>query len=247
MKKTIGIAHRGFAGIAPENTLISFQKALEHKPDAVECDVHLSADGRLMVIHDETLERTTNGKGKVGEMTFTELRKLDAGSWYSKKYQGEKIPSLEELIDLVKGKTGLCVELKGKGTASKTVELIEKFNIIDKCSLFSFMPEEILLAKQLNPAISTLLLRYFDPKKPETLKPLEVAHQVLSSHANILGINKESVSPELIHLMHQRAITVGVYTVNTEEWMNKLINWDVDGIVSDYPDLLMNTLKGLKA
>jgi glycerophosphoryl diester phosphodiesterase len=105
------------------------------------------------------------------------------------------------------------------------------------------MPEEILLAKQLNPNIPTLLLRYFDPKKLETLKPIEVSREVLSAHANILGINKESVSPELVNLMHKRAITVGVYTVNTEEWMKKLIDMDIDGIVSDYPDLLMRTLR----
>src|SRR5208283_249556 len=117
--------------------------------------------------------------------------------------------------------------------------------IVDQTSLFSFHPEEILLAKQLNPAIPTLLLRYFDPKKPETLKPSEVAHEVLASHANILGINKESVSQELVNLMHRRAITVGVYTVNTEEWIKKLIDMDVDGIVSDFPDLLMRTLNNI--
>ena len=243
MKRPIGIAHRGFSGMAPENTLISFAKALECKPDAVECDIHLSSDGYLMIIHDGTLERTTSGHGKVGKKSYAELRKLDAGSWFSPKFMGEKIPILEELIELTKGKIELCIELKGKGTARKAVSMIEQFDIMDQVALFSFWPEEIMHAKQLNPRIPTLLLRYYlDLQEPVTLKPVDIAREVLAADANILGINKEIITPDLIQTMHHRAITVSAYTVNTIDVMKTLIQWDVDGIVSDYPDLLMKIL-----
>ena len=112
------IAHRGASGYEPENTLRSFRKAIGLKSDAIELDVQLTKDNKLVVIHDETVNRTTNGKGKVKDLTLRELRKLDAG-------KGEKVPTLEEVFNLVKRKVKIHVELKGNNIAKPVNDLIK--------------------------------------------------------------------------------------------------------------------------
>jgi glycerophosphoryl diester phosphodiesterase len=109
-EKVICVAHRGGAGCAPENTPAAFKKAIALGADMVECDIHLSKDGHMVVIHDDRLDRTTNGKGLVREKTLAELKALDAGSWYGGEFAGEKISTLEELLDLAQGKVEVIIE-----------------------------------------------------------------------------------------------------------------------------------------
>ena len=106
------IGHRGVPLAAPENTLSSLELATRHGADLIEIDLHLSADGQLMVIHDDTVDRTTNGTGQVGDLSFSELRALDAGSWMGPQFRGERIPTLNEALDLTAGRAGLVIELK---------------------------------------------------------------------------------------------------------------------------------------
>src|SRR5699024_7283151 len=103
-QKMINVAHRGASGHAPENTMAAFQKGFEMKADYIEIDVQMTKDGELIVIHDTTVDRTTNGTGNVGDLTFEEIKQLDAGSWFSDEYAGEKIPTFEEILDEFRGK-----------------------------------------------------------------------------------------------------------------------------------------------
>jgi glycerophosphoryl diester phosphodiesterase len=106
------IAHRGGANLAPENTLAAFRQAIDLGVDMIEIDVHLSKDGHIMVIHDFTLDRTTTGKGKIADMTLKQIRKYDAGVKFNEKFRGEKVPTLDETMELLNGKTGLLIEIK---------------------------------------------------------------------------------------------------------------------------------------
>ncbi len=120
------IAHRGASGYAPENTLASIRKGLDMGADMVEIDIHLSKDGEVVVIHDATLERTTDGTGKVQSKTLEELKKLNAGSWFGKEFSQEKIPTLKEVIDLMDGKALLLIELKNDSKNGMYEDLVEK-------------------------------------------------------------------------------------------------------------------------
>ena len=243
MVKPLCIAHRGFSGIAPENTSIAFQKALELHPDAVELDVHLSKDGELIVIHDDTVDRTTNGKGKVAELTLSELKSFDAGSWFDKQYQGERIPTLKEALSLMRNKTIVAVELKAAGTAEKAVPLIEQLDMTDQVMIFSFYPEYLKSVKHLNPKIPLLHLFYIQPESKSQVAPLFLIHQTLSAYANMLGINANAVTPQLIDTAHKRGIGIGVYTVNEENDMRTILQLGVDAIVSNYINRLLKVVK----
>ncbi|MBI5967686.1 MAG: hypothetical protein HY882_07510, partial [Deltaproteobacteria bacterium] len=121
------IAHRGFSGAAPENTLTAFQKAIEVGSDMIELDVHLSKDGEVVVIHDDSLERTSNGRGKVGDYPLQELKKFDAGSWFGPKFSGERIPTLKEVLELTQGKILVNIEIKDEYLGRYTIEdLVER-------------------------------------------------------------------------------------------------------------------------
>ncbi|MDI6784983.1 MAG: glycerophosphodiester phosphodiesterase family protein, partial [bacterium] len=243
MNKPICVAHRGFSGIAPENTLISFQKAIELEPDAFELDVHLSQDGELIVIHDDAVDRTTNGKGKVKEFTLAELKQLDAGSWFAQQYAGERIPTLTEALELARNKTRVMVELKAEGTADKSVQLIEQLDMIEQVIIFSFSSDLLKLAKRKNPNLSMLHLFWVNPKEKETLSPDTIINRTLSTSANLIGINGNAVTPRLVDTAHKRGLGLGVYTIDEENDMRALLELGVDGIVSNRIDRLLKVVR----
>lgn len=239
MFKPVCIAHRGFSGIAPENTLIAFQKAIELNPDGFELDVHLSKNGELIVIHDDAVDRTTNGKGKVTELTLAELKQLDAGSWFDKKYAGERIPTLAEALELAKNKIDVMVELKAVGTPEKAVPLIEQFGMVDQVVIFSFSSDLLKIAKRINPNLSMLHLLWVKPEEKETFPPNTLITRTLSAHANLIGMNWNGVTPQLVKIAHKRGLGIRVYTVDEEYDMRAMIEMGVDGIISNRIDRLL--------
>jgi glycerophosphoryl diester phosphodiesterase len=137
-KRIMVIAHRGASGYAPENTVSAFKKAIMMKADMIEFDVHLTKDGKVVLMHDKTVDRTTDGKGKVKEMTLKELKKLDAGLWFDKKFKGEKIPTLEKVLKKFKGKILFNIEIKSEGTEEEIVRLIKKYKLEKDVMVSSF-------------------------------------------------------------------------------------------------------------
>ncbi|MEE8523355.1 MAG: glycerophosphodiester phosphodiesterase family protein, partial [Thermoanaerobaculia bacterium] len=143
------IAHRGFSGVAPENTLVAIRKAIDVGADMAEIDVLLSRDRHVVVIHDDTLDRTTDGKGPVEDLSLEELRRLDAGSWFSAEFAGERMPTLAEVLDLVRGRILLNVEIKSEavtreiegGIVDRVLRLIAEREMGDQVILSSFEPE----------------------------------------------------------------------------------------------------------
>ena len=224
----IKIGHRGAMGYEPENTMASFAKAIELNVDMIELDVYVCASGELVVIHDDKVDRTTNGKGYVMQKTLTQLRSLDAGN-------GEKIPLLTEVMDLVDRKVGVNIELKGIGTAAPVCALIEKYVKEknwqhDDFVISSFIHQEIKTTKTIQPALATGALICCMPYDYAAFtEALDVAY------LNLCG---EFINQEFVDDAHRRNLKVLVWTVNDLDEIARIKGYGVDGIFSNFPDRL---------
>ncbi|MBA4318664.1 MAG: glycerophosphodiester phosphodiesterase [Flavobacterium sp.] len=220
MNPILKIGHRGAKGYEPENTLISFQKAIDLKVDGIELDVHLSSDREIIVIHDETIDRTTSGTGFANQFTALELKKY-------------KIPTLIEVLNLTNQKCFVNIELKGNGTAKPVVDLIthyiskKNWNYTDfLISSFDWkMLEEVQL---LNPKIQIGVLT-----EESVDEALAFAKKIkaFSIHPDYVLLSKENVA-----LMQENGFEVYPWTVNSKEDIQKIKSFNVNGIISDFPD-----------
>jgi len=223
MANILKMSHRGASAYEPENTLRAIKRALEYAVDMVEVDVRETRDRQIVVIHDETLERTTNGRGYVHRTSFSELRKLDAG-------EGERIPTLQEVIDLVKGRVGLVVELKDSRTTDKVAEILAENNFVDQTLVTSFIHSAVKRIKELNPQLKTGVIFRSAPIKPSRL--------ALDANGNALFPHYKYVTTEMIEDAHSNHLTVNVWTVDTREEIEYYVRMGVDGVVTNKPDLL---------
>lgn len=222
------IGHRGAKGHAPENTLISFQKAIELGVDGIELDVHLTSDNHLVVIHDDTLDRTTSGTGVVSSFTLAELKSLRIDNLY-------EIPTLQEMLDFIDKKIFLNIELKGKNTAKPVTDLIERY-ILEKNWTYehfivsSFDWNALQEIRSLNPEIAIGVLT-------QTNLALAIGFadftKAKSIHPYFHLLNQENST-----VMQEKGFHVFPWTVNEQEDIQKIKSLRVDGIISDFPDRL---------
>lgn len=241
--ETLVIAHRGASGTAPENTLPAVQKALEMGADMVEIDVHLSQDGQVMVIHDHTLDKTTNGTGLVSMSSSTEIQELDAGSWFDTAYAGTKVPTLEEVITVVDGKARLLIEVKKgekyyEGIEDTILSLIHRYGASEWCVLQSFHDHVIENFKALNTELPVHKLIV----GPVPLSPFLYDGKLrlggIAKYKEYAGINmkKGYAKKGLVSRIHQQGQTTFVWTVNQPDKMRELIEIGVDGIITNHPE-----------
>jgi glycerophosphoryl diester phosphodiesterase len=217
------IAHRGASAYEPENTLRSFRRAIELGADMIEFDVRLSLDGHPVIIHDKKVDRTTNGHGLVREMTLSELKKLDAG-------KGEKIPTLEEVIEFGKGKTRFVVELKEGGTEEKVMEIIRRENnLIEDVFIVSFHRNLVKRVKELEPKIRAGLIFLF------SFSPVRNGRECL---ADAVAPFHLFVTKGLVEKAHKSGMFFFTWTVDDPKRAKKLKDMGVDGIVTNRPDLI---------
>ncbi len=243
--KTLNIAHRGASGNAPENTLASFNKAIEMGADVVELDVHLSSDNQLIVIHDNTLDRTTTLKGNVKDHTLKEIKNADAGSWFAPEFKNERVPTLDEVLFTINGKAKLLIEIKDgsevyPGIEKLTVEAVKRNGAESWCELQSF--SQIAVEKMLEEKSSMPVYKLVVGNVP--LLPLHQDGKMKSGSAyqykNVTGINPNYrfARKRILKKLHERGQQMYVWTVNDEKLMKKLLNWGVDGIITNYPEKL---------
>jgi len=235
-KKVLVTAHRGASGLAPENTMVSVLLSMKMGADFSEIDVQETADGELILMHDDSLRRTTNKKAAVWKQDLVDLKGVDAGSWFSDEFANEPIPTLRSIIDSVKGKMKLNIELKLNGhqekLAERTVSLTEEKNFISQCIVTSFDRETIRKVKELNPNIKT---GYILGKMPK--------EDIWSAEFDLLSVNQKLVTQKLIDEAHQHGKEVHVWTVNKANKMRELIDLGVDNIITNYPNVLIEILK----
>jgi glycerophosphoryl diester phosphodiesterase len=240
-------AHRGARAAAPENTLPAFQMALDMNADGIELDVHCSADGALVVIHDFVVDRTTDGNGKVGELSLNELKDLDAGGSFSADYAGTRIPTLDEVLDLVGDQCIVDVEIKSVDTrGGDEVDLVAKTiadrGLYDQVMVSSFNPISLIRMRHADPRVR-LGLVYREPLpdylRNAWLSPI-IAPEALHPHHHLIDTDLMAQARELNK-------AVNTWTVNEVEEAKRLVALGVDTIISVVPDVILAGLAGVES
>lgn len=246
------IAHRGGAGLAPENTLASFRNGLALNADYVEMDAQLSKDGVVVIIHDPTINRTTDGKGNVVDFTLTQLQTFNAAAAYANgTTERQAIPTFAQVLDLAKP-TNVRVEVEVKLTAQnarypgleqKMIDEINAHGMLDRVQISSFDFDSLKEVKKISPRTRTVALISSDYFRSNDIsQPVKTVDQMQGLGVEIIAINKDFLGVKLIEEAHIRKIQIEVWTVDKEEEMNKFIAMSVDGIISNRPDVLKRVL-----
>ncbi len=246
LKLPVIFAHRGASAQAPENTLAAFKLAAEQGGPAIELDAKLSADGEVMVMHDATVDRTTDGSGRVGSLTLAELKKLDAGAKFNIQYKGEPIPTLGEVFEQVGKQLVINVELTNYASPldhlpDKVVELVKKFGLESSVMFSSFNLIALIRARALMPSMPLGFLT------ERGFASVVLKSRLVPINAKLfLHPEHNDASPKLIDTVHRRGSRVNVYTVNDAAQMQKLFQAGVDGVFTDDPLLARKVLAAVK-
>lgn len=244
----VRIAHRGAsgAGLAPENTLAAFEKAIEIGVDAIEVDVHATADNRVVVIHDATLERTTDRVGAVRELRYDEVREADAGSWFDERFAGERVPELGEVLDLARHRALALIEIKADYLAERVLQTVAEMDAVGQVVVQSFNQQTIRRVKLLEPSVPTALLIGKVPTTPSRVRARKMVRDALTIGANSVGLWHNVVTPALLEEMRRRALSAWTWTVNEPIAMRDLVQMGIQGIITNYPDRLNQVLEDLE-
>jgi glycerophosphoryl diester phosphodiesterase len=239
----VRIAHRGASAQYPENTLLAFERAIAQGVDMIELDVRLTRDGELMVIHDATLDRTTNGTGLVRGQSIAHIRSLDAGL-------GQRVPLLAEVIDLVADTlVRLCVEIKGESepeylaTAEAAIAALDRADFLGRSVVTSFSPAALLRTKALCPHAATLL----DPSPQDgSLTPRQICEQTLAAGANCLSYDVAFLNEAVADEARLTGLALWPWAPNEADDLRRVLRLGVSGIMTDRPDVLNAVLTKFK-
>ncbi|MFT8871776.1 MAG: glycerophosphodiester phosphodiesterase [Sporolactobacillus sp.] len=232
------IAHRGSKSNRPENTIAAFKEAMRVGSDGIELDVHLTKDQKVVVIHDDKVNRTTNGKGQVKNFTLEELKQLDAGSWFSPKYGEERIPTLIEVLNLLADYRGLLnIEFKTDrniypGIEARVFQLVKQYRPDDAVVYSSFNHESLIRMKQIDPEAETALLLW-----ERLADPWRYTEQTGASAQHLW---EASAFSETTAQLHAHNIKVRAWTVNKPKNMHIGFNVGVDALITDYPEVAID-------
>ena len=230
------LAHRGASRSAPENTLAAFRLAPHLGADGIELDVQLSKDGEVVVIHDSTVDKTTDGHGRVEDLTLAELESLDAGSWYAAEFAGERIPTLARVLQELGPRLVFNIELKpatlfGDRLAAEVIRLVEDAALVERVIISSFNPLALWRVRRLSPHISTGLLYAPD-------SPLHLRRRWLQPLARPAALHPrwDTLDGPGVAAAHRRGLAVRPWTCDDPDGLRRLIGWGVDAIITNVPD-----------
>ena len=241
------IGHRGAMGYAPENTLISFEEAIRRGADLLELDVQLSADHEVVVIHDTSVDRTTDGSGFVRDLPWRRLKTMDAGVWYGPEYAEQNVPSLSEVIRRFRDRqttrrhlVGLVVELKtlrgsGGSLADAVVAILMRENFADRCLIISFDAVALQEVRSAHKTVPTGLLFSEDTEEGRLAQAKAIGAQAIFPR-------KTWVTARGVAAAHKAELTVGTWTCNTKNEMKRMITCGVDAIATNFPDRLRSLM-----
>ena len=232
--RPVVIAHRGASTDAPENTIAAFELALEQGADGIELDVHLSRDDHLVVIHDFTVERTTDGAGPVRAHTVRELKRLDAGGWHHRRFRGQRVQTLHVVLERFRGRTRFWVELKGgaalyPGIEDRVASALEIYDVVDRTLVQSFDHEALGRIRAASPQIRLGALVEQAPVDGALLRPGVV--DAICPDVHVLtepGLRK----------IREAGLACYVWTVNEPAQVDRLVGWGVSGVITDRPGTL---------
>ena len=233
MGSWIRIAHRGASGNAPENTLAAFKKALEIGVDAVELDLHGTADGKIVVIHDATLDRTTNLQGHINETPLETIQSADAGEWFDTEFAGEPVPTLAEALACIGKETIAVLEIKDPLIPEAVVAKIHETETLDTTVIISFHTGVLQTIRALEPRIATGWL-LGGPNKH--VSPVALCQQLGELGSSLLNVNHELITAEFAYEIRRRGIALWCWTVDDIARMREMKARGVQGITSNYPE-----------
>lgn len=224
------LGHRGASGYAPENTFAAFDLARQMGADGVETDVRLTSDGVLVLLHDETVDRTTDGSGAVADLEWAAIQHLDAGSWYGREFAGQRVPKLADFLDRYLGAFGLCLEIKAMETVDPLLELLYARGAASEPTLMiiSFIWDAV---ERVHCALPSLAVGYLVVGFPE-----ETIHVVADSGLNAICPQASELTPERVARAHRRGIQVGVWGVATREDLQAVRASGADSLTLNWPD-----------
>jgi glycerophosphoryl diester phosphodiesterase len=237
------IAHRGASGHAPENTMAAFRRAIQLGAGFIETDLHLTRDAKFVAIHDATLERTTNGQGSIHDATLAELRKLDAGQWYDREFSGERIPTLEEILDFSReNDVVFYLEIKydvAWGMHHTLVAAIRKAENAARTIVISFDPSTIAAVRRVDPSIMVGLLA---DETDHVARP-DLVQTAQRAGARQLCLQSSLLTTEIVDRAHAADLQVVAWTINEAQAMRGAVQMGADGIMTDLPDRLRALLE----
>lgn len=221
MQRALRIGHRGAAGHAPENTVGAIHKGIALGVDFIEIDVRRTADSALVILHDETVNRTTDGKGRVDRLSLQEIKTFSAGN-------GETIPTLEDALKAIGGRAGLLLELKVPGVARQAVETVQKIGFTDPVIYASFLHDELIQVWKFAPGASFMALFGRLPRDP-------VGRAVIHGASHV-GLRHDTATHRLVEACHRANLLVCVYTADNPRDIQHGLSLGVDGVISNFPD-----------
>ncbi|USK71170.1 glycerophosphodiester phosphodiesterase [Peribacillus asahii] len=252
-KDIVNVSHRGASGYAPEHTLVSYQMGEKMHGDYIEIDLQMTKDGQLIAMHDEKLDRTTNGTGLVKDYTLAEIKQLDAGSWFNEKYpesaspnyEGLQVPTLEEVFKKFGKNARYYIETKSPetypGMEKELLRLIDKYDINKKSLLIqSFSPQSLKVMNELDPSVN--LIQLISYKNYAVITDDEIA--AIKEYAMGVGPNHTYLNEEYVQKVVNSGLELHPYTVNDKDRMKQLIDWGVTGMFTNFPDKLHEVKKG---
>ncbi|NLY61417.1 MAG: glycerophosphodiester phosphodiesterase [Clostridiales bacterium] len=233
-KMALVIAHRGASAYAPENTVPAFEKALELGTEGIELDVHMTADGEIVVIHDFSIDRTSNGKGMIKDFTLDDIKKFDFGSWFGPEYKGVSIPTLSEVLQLLRDWDGLLnIEVKSgpifyKGIEEKLIDMVKAYDFSERVIFSSFNHYSLRDIKTIDPSMKIGLLYMAGLVEPYNYAKSLGAEALHPYYYNIV--------PEVVEGCKKNGIKLNPFTINNKKEIEMIMKAGVDGIITDYPD-----------
>ena len=226
-------AHRACKGHAPENTLAGIRAALRLRADSIEVDVHCTRDGVPVLLHDATVDRTTDGEGEIAALSLRQARRLDAGRGHALSLpKGERIPTLREVLQTVNGRAVLVLEVKAGGIEEAVLQVVRRAGALDWCVVHSFLPNIVERFRQLEPRMACSLLT----SGREVKDWAQFFGFVLSLGAQGVSVHHSAVTPKLVRACHLRELHCATWTVNRRVDVRRVAACGVDAITSDYPD-----------
>jgi glycerophosphoryl diester phosphodiesterase len=243
------LAHRGANRVAPQNTIPAFKKSLDFMADGIETDVHLCLDNEIVICHNYTIDETSNGFGRIDEMTLEELKSYDFGSYFNSNFAGVTLPTLNELLDVVKGMALINIEIKppqkDNDLVKKVVEAIHEYGIIENSIVSCFDPECIRLVKEIDSNVKTGLL-YEDDELGNEIMTFGVAKYCKQLNANAAHPHRKLITQKEVMELHNLGMAVNPWTVNKEEEIIRFTKWGCDALISDVPDYCRKVLEEME-
>lgn len=234
-------SHAACKGYAPENTLAGIRKAIELGADAIEVDIHCTKDGVPVLLHDSTVDRTTDGTGDIREMTLEEARRLDAGAkQHDGRYSGEPIPTLAEVLAEVAGRALLVLEIKQPGIEERVCRVVRDANAVQDCEVHSFWPQVVAAVRKAEPRMAAALLT--------DARAIKDWHDffgfALSLNAQAISVHYRSAAPDIVRAAQRRGLSFLTWTVNEPADIRRVVDAGVDAVCSDVPDRVRIVVQG---